>query len=277
MSADPAIVPPSDGGAGAPARGDDGLCRESQRHETLRDDAGPHDPRRHDPRRHDPLRHDTLRDDGVRDDFLRDDDQHPRRLSALIAAMAAEQDGERLTLDDIALRLGNRAFAAIMFVFGFLNAIPTGLPGVSSVLGAPLIFVTFQLMTGRQRLWLPPAIGTRSLSRADFRAFARRAGPWIVRAEDLLRPRLLPLTGAGGRMAIGLVAFLLSVLIFLPVPFGNAPPGAAVAIFALALFERDGVAAILGYIAAVISACIVSGVVFGLVKAALLFIRYLFS
>lgn len=208
--------------------------------------------------------------------FRDDEEERPRRLSTLVAALAAE-DGERLTLDEIAAGLGNRAFAAIMFVFGFLNAIPTGLPGVSSVLGAPLIFVTFQLMIGRQALWLPETIGKRSLSRQDFRAFARRAAPWIARAERLLRPRLLPLTGTAGRALIGAVAFLLSVVIFLPVPFGNAPPGATVAIFALALVERDGIAAIVGYICAAISVSIVSGVIFGLVKAALLFVAYLFS
>lgn len=203
-------------------------------------------------------------------------DGAPRRLSDLLDAVASAPV-ERLTLREIAVMMGDRAFAAIMFVFGFLNAIPTGLPGISSVLGAPLLFVTFQLMLGRSTLWLPGVIADRSISTADFAAINKRVRPWIMRAERLLRPRILFLTGRAADRLIGFICFLLSVLIFLPIPLGNALPGAAVALFALALFERDGIAMLSGLATAIGSIVIVSGVLYAIIKGTLLLIAYLFQ
>jgi len=41
---------------------------------------------------------------------------------------------------------------------------------------------------------------------------------------------------------------LLAIVLVLPIPLGNLAPGATVAVLALALLQRDGVLALLGYL-----------------------------
>jgi len=82
-----------------------------------------------------------------------------------------------------------------------------------------------------------------------------RVLPSIRRVERLVGPRLIWLTTRRGEQIIGLFAFVLAVVLFLPVPFGNTLPALAIAILALAVLERDGIAAIAGTLVGVSGDC----------------------
>ena len=120
------------------------------------------------------------------------------------------------------------------------------LPGISAVLGAPLILLTAQLMLGWHRPWLPGILRRRSLARGDFEGLVRRIVPRLRRIERMIRPRLLPLTGPLGKRMIGGFGLLLSLIVFLPVPFGNVVPGLALVLMAVGLLGRDGLAVSFG-------------------------------
>jgi hypothetical protein len=94
-----------------------------------------------------------------------------------------------------------------------------------------------------------------------------RLVPFLERIERTIRPRLLPLTGPQAERVIGIVGFSLAIIIFLPIPFGNMLPGLALAILGLGLLERDGLAVLLGLLAAVTGVLVVAGVLYGLAKA----------
>jgi hypothetical protein len=66
---------------------------------------------------------------------------------------------------------------------------------------------------------------------------------------------------------------LLAIILFLPIPFGNNLPALAICLFALALLERDGLAAVVGVVVAILSAIIVWGVLYALIKSAIFVIR----
>ncbi|MDR6293497.1 MULTISPECIES: exopolysaccharide biosynthesis protein [Inquilinus] len=170
-----------------------------------------------------------------------------RRFSEVLRDLAAA-DRERIAIADILAAFGDRAFGALMLVFAAPNALPTP-PGTSSVLGAPLLFITFQLMIGRSVLWLPRLITNRSVARADFARLVDRMAPWLEKAERLLRPRLTLLIGPVADRFIGAACLLLAVILFLPIPLGNMVPALAIAAFAVGLIERDGVAVSVGWAA----------------------------
>ena len=168
-----------------------------------------------------------------------------RRFSEVLQDLAAE-GGERIAIADILTAFGDRAFGALMLVFAVPNILPTP-PGTSSVLGAPLLFITFQLMIGRPVLWLPRMITRRSVARADFARLVERMVPWLAKAERLLRPRLSLLIGPVPDRFIGAACLLLAIILFMPIPLGNMVPALAISAFAIGLVERDGVAVSVGW------------------------------
>ncbi len=201
--------------------------------------------------------------------------RRPRRLSDIlqeIADVPAAPD-DRISLGYLIESFGNRAFGALLFIFAVPVALPIAIPGISAVLGAPLLFLSWQLMRGHEQPWLPDIMHSRSFRRADFGRMLLRVLPSIRRVERLVGPRLIWLTNRRGEQVIGIFAFVLAVVLFLPIPFGNTVPALAIAIMALAVLERDGLAAIAGAMVGGIGLAVVSGVVVGLMKGAIFIVQ----
>lgn len=192
-----------------------------------------------------------------------------RALSAMLMDLSADTLRERIAIGDLLVALGDRATAALQFIFAFPNVLPTP-PGTSTVLGAPLVFLAAQLMLGRAP-WLPAFVARRSISRADFASLVKRIVPWLLRAESLLRPRLGALASPPMEHLIGLASLLLAVVLVLPIPLGNVLPALAISLLALGVLERDGVWVLAGIAVAGAAVSVVSGVVFALVKAGVYF------
>lgn len=188
-------------------------------------------------------------------------------LSDVLHGLAQQTQRERISVGDLLAALGDRALGALLFIFAVPNILPTP-PGTSSVLGAPIVFLAAQLMLGMTP-WLPALVARRSMSHADFMALERRVGPWLRRAEKMLRPRWSRLAVPPMEYAIGLVCLVLAVVLVLPIPLGNVLPALAISLLALAILERDGLWVLAGLLVAAASAVLVSGVVYAMAKAAL--------
>ena len=188
-------------------------------------------------------------------------------LSMVLVRLAHDTTRERITVGDLLQALGDRALGALLFIFAVPNVMPVP-PGVSTVLGAPLLFLSAQLMFGL-RPWLPAIVAKRSISREDLATLVRRVVPWLTRAEKLLRPRLRVLAAPPAEYLVGFVCLLLASILVLPIPLGNALPALAISLLALGVLERDGLWVLGGLVTAAVSVAVVSGVVFAMAKAAL--------
>lgn len=163
----------------------------------------------------------------------------------------------KVSVADILDAFGDRAFGALIFVFAAPLMLPMP-PGASAILGAPLMFITAQWMLGRRTLWLPRALLDRTMSMSDFRAVTTKMKPYLQRLERRMRPRLTFMYNRFGDRLLGAVCFALSIVVFLPIPFGNMLPSLAIAAFAIGAAERDGLAAIVGWIAAAVSVLVLA-------------------
>lgn len=178
------------------------------------------------------------------------------RLSAILKRIAEEQDRDRISVGDLLEALKRRALGALMFIFAIVTALPMP-PGVSAVVGAPLVFLTAQLMLG-MNAWLPKLISDRSLSRVDFTRVINAAAPWLARAEGIMKPRFEFLAKRPSIYVVGFVAFVMATLVLLPIPGANMAPSISICIIALGLLERDGIWITIGALVGVISTVVVA-------------------
>jgi hypothetical protein len=189
-----------------------------------------------------------------------------RRFSEVLEDLASRPSAS-ISVADVLNAFGDKAFGALMLVFAAPNILPLP-PGTSAVLGAPLLFVTAQLMMGRPSLWMPKVICERSIARDSFSTLTSKLTPLLRRSERYLKPRLTTLLNPASERVVGAVCLLLATILFLPIPFGNIPPALAISAFALGILERDGLAALFGWataagsvlILAAISSAIVAGI-----------------
>lgn len=194
-------------------------------------------------------------------------------FSESLRRVAAAETGERVSVGELVQALHDRAFGAVLLVFAAPNILPVTLPGTSPVTSLPIMWVGVQLLLGFHELRLPVLLSRQSFARADLLPVVARSGPWLERAERLTRRRFLALVDGPAERLIGFAALLLGIVLFLPIPLGNIPPGMAVACMGLGLMERDGgwVAAGLGL--GVLSLAIVTAVLGGALEIVAIVLR----
>lgn len=163
-----------------------------------------------------------------------------------------EDASPTLTVGEMLDAFDSRAFGAMLLVFGLLNTLPLP-PGSSTVLSLPILFLAPQIAMGADHPWLPRRLTEKALKRDELRGLFRRLAPIVRSMELITRPRLRPMFAPLGERAVGVVCTLLALVLVLPIPLGNLAPGATVAILALALLQRDGVLALIGYLMALFS------------------------
>lgn len=167
----------------------------------------------------------------------------------------AETPSERISLNELSARFGGRALGALLLVFGILCLLPLP-PGATTIFGLPLLLLAPQLLVGLRAPWLPQTLRHRAVEMDQVRPNLPRVIRWLRRIESVSRPRLTFLFGPVGQRLIGLVCTVLAVVLILPIPLGNLLPAASVSVLALALIQRDGILALIGYGAALASASV---------------------
>lgn len=186
---------------------------------------------------------------------------------ALLGALAVGAAEETLKLREILDGLGRSLFGMLLFLAILPAFLP--LPGIAGGLSGPLVvLVGVQLLFGMRRPWLPRFISERGPTRGTMARFEQRIGPWLLRLERLVRPRLTVLLDHRlATMFTGLLLVLLGVLLALPIPFTNYVFGGLLMLYALALLERDGALMLIAWASGIV-AIVVFGIVGGSLAAA---------
>ncbi|AUN29323.1 exopolysaccharide biosynthesis protein [Niveispirillum cyanobacteriorum] len=186
------------------------------------------------------------------------DKTEPKRTTDVLLETIEKVEGERVSIGQLIDGLGERAYGILMLLFALPTILPAP-PGMSAVTGMPIVVFSIQLLIGHPHPWLPAFLRRRSILRTDLMAVLTKAEPWLRRVERVTRPRLTRLVDGRMERLAGLVVFFLSIVLILPIFMGNMFPSIAIALIALALMERDGIALIAGYVSAVASTIVAFG------------------
>lgn len=173
-------------------------------------------------------------------------EEKPVRAADMLQEFVDSQTKERISLDDFIEALGGRAFGLAMLVLALANLLIANVPGISTVLGLPIVLLSLQIVMGGTDLWLPQKIRQLQISKDKLQGMVDRARKILGVLEKLIRPRLPRLVDERAQRWLGGYCLILGVVLMLPILFGNFLPAWAIAFIALGLIEKDGLFTLFG-------------------------------
>jgi len=165
-------------------------------------------------------------------------------ISRIVAEVASQFPGERITLGEMAEAFGDRAFGLLIL----LLCIPSLLPGMASVFATPMLILGVQMGLGWDVPRLPKFMARQSIKRVDLLRLASVSSKGLNKVERFVRPRPGWSTGPLGRKVIGWLTVYTALMLILPGPGTNGPPAFGTIVMSLGLVEHDGKVTLLGMV-----------------------------
>ena len=175
--------------------------------------------------------------------------QTPRPLIDLLYDAVASMSDGAVTLGHFIDSLHERGFGILIFLFALPMAIPVPVPpGVNLLFSTPLLFLTFQQIYGAKTPWLPHFIRKKSLDKQSLGKTIHKAEPWLDWISFFIRPRFAKVTQGRISHLIGVFGFIFALCVCIPVPLTNTVPSLAIALMAIGILMRDGLAILAGMV-----------------------------
>lgn len=175
-----------------------------------------------------------------------------RPASELLEDLIQAFPGESVSVGELIDRLDSRAHGMLLLVLALPMCVPN-VPGISTIFGVLMLAPALQMVFGSRRLMLPKRVRDWRVDCGALRRTFNLAIPSLKRVEYLIRPRWSRVTRFPATILVGLQTLLMALVLILPIPFANWPPGMTVAMTALALLQRDGLLMMLTIPAAIAS------------------------
>lgn len=180
-----------------------------------------------------------------------------------LKTMVSKTKGKSISLQDILLHLKDEGLVFLIAVISLPTSLPIPTPpGFTTLFGIPLCLLTIQMIYRLESPWLPNWIGKREIKVSTFESFIAKAEPLFYKLTYFVKPyRYTKLTTKATERLVGLLAFLCSVSIALPILFGNFVPSFGITVMAIGLLYKDGVIVLTGMVISVLGIIIASTVV----------------
>ncbi len=204
-----------------------------------------------------------------------------RSMTDLLGDLQESVTQESISFGEILEAFHERGFGFFLFIFALPMALPLPVPpGINVLLASPLLLLTAQQALGRHTIWMPQAIKKRSLSKDKLDKIIDTSSPWLRRIQSLVFPRLGFITHGIFSNIIGLLGFIMALSVCVPIPLTNTVPSLGIALMAIGVLMRDGLAVLAGAIigSAWVAMLVAVTVIFGMegVEIAKSFIKSLF-
>lgn len=185
-----------------------------------------------------------------------------------------EHEGADISIFEILRILREGSFGIVLIVFSVPTVLP--IPGIGAFLSIPALFVSLQLIMGRNYLWLPKWVGRKKIAMKSMKKIVDNSIPYLRKAEFFLHPRGFFLSGKIGHAICGIICFLCAVSVAIPFPLTNTIPSIGIIIIALGLLERDGLAIIAGMLVAIFGIAVATTVIYLGTEGAMMVVNKIF-
>jgi hypothetical protein len=182
------------------------------------------------------------------------------QTSVALTRLLDDAPADRVSLEWLIGRLGNRSFGLLMLIVAFFGLAPA----IATLAMLLLPFPAIQMILGRERPSLPHFLARQSIPTQRVSRLAVWAIPLLKRMEVVIRPRW-PTPIQTTKRLVGLIILLLAVTLIGPFPF-NIVPTLVIMLISFAYLEEDGVLLCVSLVAALLSFSITAGAVMATVR-----------
>lgn len=176
----------------------------------------------------------------------------PQKVSEILRGFIAAHQEKGVTIREMTHAFGDRAFGFLLLFFALICMIPLPIPGIHMFLSLPLFYLSFQQMLGRHEVWFPEKVLSYSFPAKAIGDVGLKTVPWIEKIEHLAKPRLTGFGQGYSYRLFGAIIFYITAFLSIPLPLTNFVPAIAIAVIAVGLLTRDGLAMIVGSIIGII-------------------------
>lgn len=167
----------------------------------------------------------------------------------------------------------NGILLALIF-FALPLAIPLPYPpGFTTIMGVPLIILSWQMIMGSKQVKLPNKLNNYEMKNTTLRTISSKIVPIIISVERYVKPRFSFARSVYCEQFIGFISLIAAISVALPLPLTNAVPALGIAIMALGLLNRDGLVIIAGFFITIIGLIIALSAIL----ASWVVVKYLFN
>lgn len=199
-----------------------------------------------------------------------------KKISFFLENFLKEFPENEISFGEIRDSLGGRAFSGLMLIFVLPNLIPLPIPGISTILGTPLIILSFQFMKGRKSPWFPKWLKNKKIKKSKLQSSLNYIIPYIKKCEIIFSPKLTFLVEYPMERVLAGFCMIASIIMALPIPLANWLPALSIFIISLSILERDGLLAIIGISAFSGAIFLTYTIIFTIFKGGLFFIEQIF-
>ena len=176
-----------------------------------------------------------------------------KRSSEIISDTSKEiKSQEKVKVQYFINAFEERAFGFLILIFCLPSCFPGLLPPLPSILAVPLAIISYQLMMDFPKPKLPKFIVNFSFKSKSISTVLDKSIWLFQKLEKAIKPRIPEVVDGFSERFMGFFLLVLSLSVAIPLPFTNFLPSVAMVFFALAIIEREGLFAIIGYIIGVI-------------------------
>ncbi len=170
------------------------------------------------------------------------------KLSQVIEDLIKVCDKGDLTLGEFLHELSIYGHMLVCLACAAPFLLPVPLPGLSTVFGFVICVASLQIAF-KQDPWVPTSWRSRKVSAGVVKKIFTSLLRVTRYTEKAIKPRMRFFARHPGAVRFnGVVIFVISLLLSLPMPPGfNAPPALAIVVLTLGSLERDGLAVMVGY------------------------------
>ncbi|KAF8818490.1 exopolysaccharide biosynthesis protein [Rickettsia endosymbiont of Cardiosporidium cionae] len=185
--------------------------------------------------------------------LYQDSNKYISKASASLSELTAKDPNATTFVYELIESLSDNSILLPLILFSLPIGIPLPYPpGFTTVVGIPLLFLSYQMIIGSKTIKLPGILSKYKIKNSTLITICNKIIPIIKFIERYIKPRMRYPNSPYCQKISGILCFIASLSIAIPLPFTNAIPALGVAVISIGLINRDGIAIIIGILITII-------------------------